>query len=111
MNIENILEACKWIALVAFGGLALYFKYNTALKDRVTGAINEAEEAYKDQTQAGKKKFNFVVDTIYGWLPAILRPIFTRSIVEQIVQATFDQMQAYAVKQLDRLTGNDKPQE
>lgn len=111
MNIENILEACKWIALVAFGGLALYFKYNTALKDRVTGAINEAEEAYKDQTQAGKTKFNFVVDTIYGWLPAILRPIFTRSIVEQIVQATFDQMQAYAVKQLDRLTGNDKPQE
>ena len=51
MNLENILEACKWIFLVIFGGLALYFKYNTALKDRVTGAINEAEEAYKDQTQ------------------------------------------------------------
>ena len=48
MNIENILEACKWIVLVAFGGLALYFKYNTALKDRVMASSDSAANLYAE---------------------------------------------------------------
>ena len=37
-------------------------------------------------------------------MPAPLKLIFTRELVERIIQAVFDEVQAFAVKQLDKLT-------
>lgn len=85
------------------GGLALWFKGNAKLTGKVAGLIADAEAAYKDATKAGGRKFEWVVDQLYSFIPAAVRPFVPRSTVEALVQTTFDAVQGYAKLQLDKL--------
>lgn len=104
MSIETIFEIIKWVAILLLGGLSLYFKSKTALIEKVTGYIAQAEIKYKEATKAGGQKFEWVIDHLYVYVPAWLRPLITREVISQIVQYVFDGVQAYAKLQLDRLT-------
>ena len=84
------------------GAAALYFQYNTKLNKKATEYINKAEELFKDSTKAGGIKFNWVVDKLYDILPAPMRLVFTKETITVLVQRTFDEIQSYAVKQLDK---------
>lgn len=105
---NTVLEILKYIAMVVFGGLAMYFKYSqkvqSIVKDITAKAvvfIKEAEEEYKDVSHAGGRKFNDVVNRLYSLVPAGLQMIITKEMVADIVQSTFDQIEAYVKLQLD----------
>jgi len=104
MTFETALEILKLAALILFGGFALYFKSKAVLIEKVTGYITQAEIKYKEATKAGGQKFEWVIDRLYVYVPAWLRPLITREVISQIVQYVFDGVQAYAKLQLDRLT-------
>ena len=63
---------------------------------------------YGDLTKAGGFKFDWVVGQLYDLLPLAVRPFVPRSLIEQIVQTTFDAIEGYARMQLDRLTGSSQ---
>ncbi|RRC92711.1 hypothetical protein EII25_03295 [Erysipelotrichaceae bacterium OH741_COT-311] len=99
MNINQVIIA---IITVLFGFLVSYFKTKSNLKTLVVRWILAAEQYYKDYAKAGTEKFNMVVDKIYNLVPSFLKFIFTKKVIEQLVQNTFNAMQAYAQEQLDK---------
>lgn len=117
MDLKMVLEGAKIVITLVCGGLALYFKFSKkaqtkAKKIQETFAnitaqavifIKEAEEDYKDFTNAGGKKFDQVVTKLYGLVPDPLKSIVTREMIEEIVQSTFDQIEEYAAIQIDKL--------
>lgn len=105
MTFENILEILKVVGFVVLGGFALYFKSKSALAEKVTSLIAQAENKYKEATKAGGQKFEWVIDHLYVYVPVWLRPLITREVISQIVQYIFDGVQAYAKLQLDKLVG------
>ena len=111
MTIEAAIELMKWLALFTLGAASIYYQTNTKLSCYVARLIDEAEHVYEDATKAGGKKFEWVVTTLYGMVPALLKPFITRQVLESLVQSTFDAMQHYAVTQIGRLTGDRQPEE
>lgn len=99
MNLNQVIIA---IITVLFGFLVSYFKTKSNLKTLVVKWILAAEQYYKDYTKAGTEKFNMVVDKIYNLVPTFLKFIFTKKVIEQLVQNTFNVMQSYAQEQLDK---------
>lgn len=104
MDFETLLNILSLIFMAVFGGLALWFKGNGTLSSLAAGFIAEAEALYKDVTNSGGEKFNWVVERLYGVLPSALRPFIPKSLVESVVQSTFDAIERYAKLQLDKLT-------
>lgn len=103
MTAETIIEVAKVAVAIIFGGFALYFKSKVKLTEKVTSLIAEAEDTYKSATKAGGQKLEWVVTRLYVYVPAWLRPIITPKVLEQIVQFVFDNVQAYAKMQLDKV--------
>lgn len=104
MDWNMVLGAAYWIAMILLGGLALLFQGSATLRGKATALIAQAEETFQDSTQSGGVKFEWVVTQLYALLPAPLHMIVTRAMVERLVQATFDSIEAYAKLQLKRLT-------
>lgn len=98
----TILAIVRIVLYLVIGAAALYFQYNTKLNQKATEYINRAEELYKDSTKSGGTKFNWVVDKLYDFLPAPMRLVFTKETIATLVQRAFDEIQSYAVKQLDK---------
>ena len=103
MDLEALLNILSLIFMAVFGGLALWFKGNGTLSALAAGFIAEAEALYKDVTKAGGEKFNWVVERLYGVLPSAIRPFIPKTLVESVVQSTFDAIEKYAKLQLDKL--------
>lgn len=115
MNMEMILEAIQFVGYIIMGGLALYFKYSeiaqkkakevqeviAQITARAVIYIKEAEEAYQDTTNMGGVKFNEVVTRLYELVPEALRGIITKDMIANIVQDTFDQIEAYVALQIN----------
>ena len=108
MDWEMVLDIGSMVLMVLFGGLALWFRGNQVLAGRAAALIAEAEALYKDATKAGCEKFEWVVSSLYQALPGVIRPFLSRSLVESVVQATFDAVEGYAKLQLDRLAGGEE---
>lgn len=103
MDATMIWEIVKIVIYVVLGGLAIYFKTTTKLNQKVNDLIAKAEFLFGDVTKAGGTKFKYVVDKLYEFLPAPLRLIIPRSLIETIVQNTFNAMEKYAKDCLDRI--------
>lgn len=103
MNTELIYTIVVTIGTVAFGFLSAYLKTKSTLVDKVDEGIATAEEIYKDSVKAGGQKFEWVIDFLYQYVPSVLKPIFTRSMISNIIQSAFDEIQKYATQQLDKL--------
>jgi hypothetical protein len=92
-------EIIVTVLLVVFGFLSAYFKTKSEVKIATSKLINIAERKYS----SGTTKFAYVVDSLYKLVPAPLKFILTKEIISTIVQSTFNQMEAYAVKQMDKV--------
>ena len=115
MDLLQVLDFLKSIAVLLCGGLALYFKFSTKAKTKaeqiqetiaeITAKavifIKEAEENYKDTTNTGGQKFEEVVTKLHDLIPDGLDKIITREMIEDIVQSTFDEIEEYVKLQLD----------
>lgn len=103
MNFSQIVQAAIWVLTAVFGGLSLWYRQNAAIQSKVSEFIAEAEERYKKLTKSGGIKFEWVAYRIYQMIPSAIRPLVPRSVIDSIIQKTFDAMQEYAVQQLDRM--------
>jgi len=103
MTWELILQILTAVGTVGFGFLVTYFKTKGKLGALVTDMIAYAEEMYKDTTGEGGKKKELVIETLYEYVPVALKPFITKAFVENLVQQTFESIQEYAVKQLDKV--------
>ena len=97
----DYITIIETVALIVMGGIIAYYKSNAKLKGVVAELIAEAEQAF-DSTKSGGKRFAWVVNKLYELIPAPLKAIINKQMIEQIVQGTFDSMAAYAKTQLDR---------
>lgn len=103
MNTSEIINIVLVVLTIVVGFVSLYFKANTKLYAKVTGFITAAEGLYQDANSGGQK-FEWVIGQLYALIPAPVRPFIPKSILAAIVQNIFNQVAAYATKQLDRAT-------
>lgn len=114
MNTALIIKVILVVLFVGLGYISIYLKTNKKLLKKVSTLIAESEILYKDYTKAGNKKFEWVVDKLYSYVPKALRIVITRKMLSDIVQSTFDALEKYATKQMDNATDtltNNKVQE
>lgn len=118
MNLEMILKVVQFMAYIVLGALAIWFKTSEKAQKKAKeiqetlaelGAqaiilIKQAEEDYRDVTNAGGDKFNQVVEQLYSLVPDGLNRIIDREMIEDLVQSTFDQIEEYVKLQLDKAT-------
>lgn len=110
-NYAEILEVLKTIGLVLLGFLSIYIKKNEKVQSKIaeitskaSDLIKVAEAIYSDGTKQGGKKFKWVCDELYELVPAPLNKIIDRAMIEEIVQSTFNEIEAYAKIQLNKAT-------
>lgn len=94
----NVLVTVGYIVL---GGVVAYYKGNATLQSKTAEVIKTAECNLKG-VQRGGERFEWAVDYLYGVVPAPLRTFISRSVIENMVQATFDNMAEFAKEQLDK---------
>lgn len=102
MSISDIINIELAALTVIVGFVSLYFKANAKLYSKVAGFITAAENEYKDANSGGQK-FQWVVGQLYTLIPAAVRPFIPESILAALVQNIFNQVAAYAAKQLDKV--------
>lgn len=103
MELTTTLNIIQLIIALVLGAISLYLKQKNTIMNLAKEKISEAEEMYKDATDAGGEKFEWVVTTIYDLMPAAFRMVFTRETIMVLVQRMFDGMEKYAVSQMDKI--------
>jgi hypothetical protein len=104
MNITNVYGVVTTIIIIILGFLFSYVKGKESITAKISEFITRAELAYKDISKSGGLKRNRVVDWCMDRIPVAVKPFISREMVERLVQMIFDQMEAYAKIQLDKLT-------
>lgn len=102
MEIREILQLIMPFLTIIFGALSAYLRAHDKLTNSSIKYITQAEEMYKDISNAGGQKFEWVVDTLYNMIPSPLKVIVNRKFIAKIVQETFDGIEQYAKTQLDK---------
>ena len=96
---DTILNIVLAIISIALAGITYYLDVKNKIQAEVNGKIDAAE----DTELVGESKMAAVVDSIYyNIVPQVLRPIFTKSKIEKIVQKAFDKIEDYAQKQANK---------
>lgn len=103
MELTAILNIIQLVVALVLGAISLYLKQKNTIMNLAKEKISEAEEMYKDSTNAGGEKFEWVVTTIYELMPAAFRMVFTKETIMVLVQRMFDSMEKYAVSQMDKI--------
>ena len=103
MEYTEIIRITIYILAVALGGLAVWYKGNAKISGMAARLIAQAEYEYKDLAKSGGVKNAWVIDQLYGLIPAPVRVFVPRSLVATLVQTTFDAMTGFAKLQLDQL--------
>lgn len=99
----DILSIIFIILTICLGGVSLYLKSKNQLILKINKYIAIAEDMYKDTLNAGGTKFEFVVDTLYGFVPSYLRKFLSKKLIGTLVQEAFDYMKDYAKLKLDNI--------
>lgn len=102
VNLEALMQILVPILTILLGALSAYFRANERLRKSSIKYIAQAEEMYKDTSNAGVQKFEWVVDTLYNLVPKTMKIVITKKLIESIVQSTFDGIEAYAKTQLEK---------
>lgn len=101
MDYSMITHIAGVVLMAVLGYFAMFLKTRGDLLSMVSTLITQAEEEYLDVKNAGGQKFTWVCDKLYAGIPAVLKPFISYQDVERMVQATFDEVEAYANKQLN----------
>jgi len=105
-SISEILNFVFAVAIVIGGFVISYFKTNAKFKDKIAALVNYAES----QFDKGADKRQYVIDTIFNIVPVALKPIINKTIIGMMVQSTFDSIEEYAKKQLDKVVDKVVPE-
>ena len=85
-------------SLVSAGAVCLgyYIDIKKKLETGAVDAINKAEQT----DYHGAEKMQYAVDIVYNIVPKVLKPLFSKTIIEVIIQGVFDKMEEYAIQQV-----------
>lgn len=108
MSVSDIINIVLIVLTVVSGFLSLYFKGNSTLYAKAADYIALAESTYTD-AKSGGLKMQYVVSRLYALIPAAVRPFIPQALVQTIAQTVFDQVAAYAAKQLDKAVSKALP--
>ena len=94
--LEEILLIISSLVSVVAICLGYYKFIRKKLETGALDAINKAELT----GYPGAEKMQYAVDAVYNIVPAVLKPFFTKELIEVIIQGVFDKMEEYARQQL-----------
>lgn len=103
MDWQLIINIAASVALILGAFLIEYFKTSSVFRGFIAQLISDAEWVFSDVEKAGKKKMAWVIEKLYGYIPAVLRPLFPSGKLEEIVQMVFDKVKDFADLQVERL--------
>ena len=95
MSVEIILN-------IVLGVLALagtFLSYYLHIKEKITAATVDAINTAENEDKTGEEKKQLAVEQVYALVPKVLKPIITKKFIDQLVQAAFDKIKAFAIKQ------------
>lgn len=104
MTTKDIIAIVLAVLSIISTFLAYYFSVKGTLIKEISNYINDEEDTKK----IGVLKKQEVIDKLYDLVPVILKAILNKALIAILVQKTFDKIEAYAVKQKDKLTRGDK---
>ena len=90
------------ILTIVFGILALgttFLSYYLSIKSKIQEAAEDAINTAEELDKIGEEKMAIAVDQVYDLIPAAIKPFLSKATIEILVQATFDRMEEYALKQ------------
>ena len=91
-NVYTIISTVLWVIL---GFFVSYFRTKTNLFSKAEEAINYAEETYTDEGQ-GAMRMQWCINYLKNIIPAPMRFLFSDQTLENLTQAVFDRIQAFA---------------
>ena len=100
-NADTFIELGAWALSVIFFFLTTYFRSSKKLQALAGRVINDAEQAFKGTSHRGQDNFNYALTMLYDKVPVALRPFITRQLLGEMLQSAFDELSAFATKQLD----------
>lgn len=103
INVTDVLQYGAYALWLVFAFVAKYYNSNSKLKSLVAQYINVAEDSFSGASEKGKQKFEYALTMIYSKVPVYLKPFITQKMIADMLQRTFDGMQEYATKQLDKV--------
>lgn len=86
------------IAGVAITLLSYYLNVRRKIREAAEGAINAAEELNK----IGEEKMQIAIEQIYVAIPIVAKPFISKTLIREILQEVFDNMEKYAKKQMNK---------
>ena len=98
------LDGIKLLVIAVAIIISMYNRIRYLCLKAASLKIAEAEEK---TNLTGAEKFSLVVIWIEESLPTIFRMAFARSLIEKLVQYTYDNSNAYAKNYIKRKTGYD----
>ena len=93
MELSTIMNFLELAVMLILGFLSLYLKQKNDIIDMAKDKIAEAENEYRDMTDMGGQKFEWVVESIYKAIPLKFRPFCTKESIGVMVQRVFDGME------------------
>lgn len=94
----NIILAVLSVALLLVSG---WIGIKKKIQLEAENAINDAE----DTELVGAEKMERAIDSVLAALPVPAQLFVTRDVIETVIQATFDGMEIYAKRQLEKKGG------
>lgn len=98
MTVGEILSIVFAVLTVVGGFVSYYFYIRNKLQKQIAAEIEGAEDA----DSIGEEKMAQVVSALKQLVPAILKPFITDNLIESLVQAAFNSIEAYAKKQIEK---------
>ena len=103
MNWNLIWQIVSGALLIIGAFLVLYFRTSSVVRGFSAQLIADAEWVFSEVEKAGNEKMAWVISKLYGYIPAVLKPLFPESKLREIVQMVFDKIKDFADLQVERL--------
>lgn len=79
--------------------LATFVGYYLSIKNKIKEAAQDAINMAEELDKIGAEKLEAAVEQVYNIIPVAVKPFLSKGAVTLLVQATFDKMEEYALKQ------------
>ncbi len=98
MDWESILTIIFAVLSIVSAFLSYYMNVRKKIAESITQEVNNAEV----DGAIGEEKKVEVIAQLRKIIPAVLKPFITDNILDALVQKAFDNIEAYAKKQLKK---------
>lgn len=99
---KSIVQIVEIVAFIVGGFVISYLRTSDVVHKFVAALIADAEELFATVEKSGAQKMAWVIEQIYAYVPAWLKPFLTAEKIQAIVQAVFDKIKAYADIQVSK---------